>query len=77
MYTVPVARLTAPAVVGRRLSEGLGRNAGFTAKSSCPCWQPINVSRSAQATVGVLVLKPPPRRRWTKQNRLVLGGPTN
>jgi hypothetical protein len=24
MYTVPVARLTAPAVAGRRLSEGLG-----------------------------------------------------
>jgi hypothetical protein len=26
MYTVPVARLTVRAVVGRRLSEGLGRS---------------------------------------------------
>jgi hypothetical protein len=31
MYTVPVARLTAPAVAGRGLSEGLGR-AGDCAK---------------------------------------------
>jgi hypothetical protein len=51
MDTVPVARLTAPAVVGRRLSEGLGRNhccpkqvlaLGFAPlEPSFPLWRPI------------------------------------